>query len=109
MLASEALAITNKNTYRTDAVNYGIKKLENNIKYYAELGRRECTCSFYAFPDTYSNFVEKYGKENRKHYSEYDIEVELKSYFEKNGFRFKRIVGENCDGVIQDPYWKICW
>lgn len=83
MLASEALAITNKNTYRTDAINYGIKKLENDIKYYAELGRRECTCSFYAFPDTYGNFVEKYGKENRKHYSEYNIEADLKSYFEK--------------------------
>ena len=87
MLASEALAITNKNTYRTDAVKYGIKKLETNIKYYAELGRRECACSFCTFPDTYSNFVEKYGKENRKHYSEYDIQVELKSYFEKKWFQ----------------------
>lgn len=109
LMASEALEITNKNTYKMDAVIYGIKCLENKIRKYAKSGKRNCIVEFYVFPDTHKKFISKYGTENEKYYKGYDIETELKSYFENNGFRFKRIVGEVCGGVVQAPYWIICW
>ena len=42
MLASEALSITNRNMYKTDAIEYGIKNLEEKIKRSAEKGYRKC-------------------------------------------------------------------
>nr|DAW98060.1 MAG TPA: hypothetical protein [Bacteriophage sp.] len=39
----------------------------------------------------------------------YNIETELREYFTKNGFIFKRVTDDVCGGVRQDPYWIICW
>ena len=46
MLASEALAITNVNNYKNDAVQYGIKELEEKIKEHA---RRDIETVLLAF------------------------------------------------------------
>lgn len=109
MLASEALEITNANNYKNDAIQYGIKEIEDKIKEYAKRGYRSCTISFYSHPYGYMNFVEKYGEENKEHYKLYNIETELREYFTKNGFAFKRVIDDICGGVRQDPYWTICW
>lgn len=109
MLASEALAITNVNNYKNDAVQYGIKELEEKIKEHAEKGYRNCIVSFYSHPYGYRDFIEKYGEENKEHYKLYNIETELREYFTKNGFTFKRVINDICGGVRQDPYWIICW
>ena len=50
MLASEALSITNRNMYKTDAIEYGIKNLEEKIKRSAEKGYRKCIVDFCSFP-----------------------------------------------------------
>ena len=109
MLASEALNMTNSNSYRADAIQHGIENLESEIKQAALKGHRECIVSFYSFPYGYRKFVEKYGEENEEKYREYNIEVELRKYFEENGFIFKRITGDICGGVRQAPYWVIQW
>ena len=109
MLASEALAITNVNNYKNDAVKYGIKELEEKIIEYAENGYRNCIVSFYSHPYGYKDFVEKYGEKYKEHYKLYNIETELREYFTKNGFTFKRVTDDICGGVRQDPYWVIYW
>ncbi|MCB6806769.1 hypothetical protein PMN51_17740 [Blautia wexlerae] len=109
MLASEALSITNRNMYKTDAIEYGIKNLEEKIKRSAEKGYRKCIVDFCSFPYGYNDFVKKYGEENKEHHKLYEIEAELKEYFIKNGFTFKRVTDDICGGVLQAPYWIICW
>lgn len=109
MLASEALSITNANNYKNAAVQYGISNLEQKIRDCAEKGCRSCIVDFSTYPCGYNKFVEKYGEENSKWYKLYDIETELREYFTKNGFTFKKVVDDICGGVRQDPYWTICW
>ena len=84
MLASEALAITNVNNYKNDAVKYGIKELEEKIIEHAEKGYRNCIVSFYSHPYGYKDFVEKYGEKYKEHYKLYNIETELREYFTKS-------------------------
>ena len=49
MLASEALSITNRNMYKTDAIEYGIKNLEEKIKRSAEKGYENVLLTFVVF------------------------------------------------------------
>lgn len=62
MLASEALSITNRNMYKTDAIEYGIKNLEEKIKRSAEKGYRKCIVDFCSFPYGYNDFVKNMVK-----------------------------------------------
>lgn len=110
MLASEALAISNTNVYKKAAVEYGIAELEKKIRRLAKKdGRRSCIVSFSSFPCGYTEFIEKYGEENKSHHKLYNIEKELREYFTKNEFTFKLVTDDICGGVRQDPYWIICW
>lgn len=109
MTAEEARRISNENTYREDAVRYGIEEMNKKIERVVLEGRRDCMADFYNFPCGYKDFEKKYGKENRGEYKRYNIETEIREYFTKNGFLFKYITDDVCGGVKQDPYWKICW
>ena len=109
MTASEALNITNGNNYRAEAIQYGIEELEEKIKRTASKGYRQCIVSFYSFPYGFTEFLKKHGEERKKEFKEYNIETELREYFTRNGFKFKRITDDICGGVRQDPYWVICW
>lgn len=106
--ASEARDLVSK-SFRTDAVQYAIASIERKIKDYASKGQRSCYVSFYSYPDGYNNFIQKYGSEHHNDYKEFDVEQEIKEYFSKNGFSFKLVTDDICGGVLQSPYWVICW
>lgn len=93
LLASEALKMTNESP-RTEAVKKQIKSMENKIKDFAERGHRSCIADFYYY---------------NKDFSGYNLEKEIKEYFTKNGFTFKYVTDDVCGGVLQSPYWIICW
>lgn len=109
MTAQDALAITNNNSYRKDALTYAISNLEERIKKYAASGKRTCLVDFHSHPGPYLEFEAKYGADKSDDYHMYDIEEELREHFVKNGFSFKLIRDDICGGVRQDPYWTICW
>ncbi len=109
MTAQEALNVTNSNPYKNDAVAYGIKSIECRIKKYAEKGERSCLIDFCNHPGGYKDFESKYGTGKIDFYRQYNVEKELRDYFEGNGFRFKLVTDDICGGVRQDPYWIICW
>ena len=106
--ANEARELMKK-SFREDAINYGIQSIEKYIREYATQGKRNCIVSFYKYPYGYNDFIKKYGKEHHEDYRQYDVEIEIKEYFTKNGFCFKLIKDDICGGVRQDPYWVICW
>ena len=109
MLASEALAITNNNNFKADAVQYGIKSIEDKIRENATRGNRNCIIRFLHHPCVYRDFVSKYGEDHKDDYKLYDVEQEIREYFTNNGFKFRLITDDICGGVRQDPYWTICW
>lgn len=109
MTAQEALALTNTNSYRNDALAYGIADIESRIKRNAEAGKRSCLVGFRYHPGEYKKFEAKYGVDKRDDYCQYNVEREITEYFVKNGFSFKLITNDICGGVRQDPYWTICW
>lgn len=88
MFASEALELTNKSN-RIEAIKKRIFYMEEKIKKNAKEGYRYCIADF------------KWGG--------YDLEKEIKEYFTKNGFTFKLITNDICGGVLQSPYWIVCW
>lgn len=93
LLASEALKMTN-NDNRMKALEEHILRMEEKIKTWATKGRRNCIVDFYYY---------------NKDFSGYNFENEVKEYFTKNGFTFKLITDDVCGGVLQSPYWIICW
>lgn len=93
MKAHEALTIVQKNNERERALAKRIDHLENRIKAHAERGHRSCIADFYYYTLN----------------GGYNFEIEIKEYFIKNGFTFKRITDDVCGGVRQAPYWIICW
>lgn len=109
MTAQDALAITNTNSYRNDALAYGIADIESRIKRNAEVGKRSCLVNFWYHPRGYKEFEAKYGVDKTDDYHQYNIEEALREHFVKNGFKFKLIRDDICGGVRQDPYWIICW
>ena len=109
MLASEALAITNNNIYKMEAVQCGIENLEKRIKRAALNGLRNCIVDFDSYPCNIADFLAKHGEENREAFKHYNIECELREHFTKNGFKFKYVTDAVSGGVRQDPYWIICW
>lgn len=93
MLASEALKLVNDSP-RMEAVKKQIERMENKIKDYATSGQRSCFAEFYYYtPNS----------------SVYNLEKEIKEHFTKNGFTFKLVTDDVCGGVLQSPYWIICW
>jgi hypothetical protein len=106
--ATEARALMSK-SFREDAIQHAIKSIESNIKKYASEGKRYTIVTFNKFPGAYNDFIKKYGEERKGEYVTYDVEIEIKNYFEKNGFYFKLVKDDICGGVKQDPYWTICW
>lgn len=110
MTAIEALELTNNNHYKKDAIEYGIKTIESEIKEYATKGERSCIIRFLHHPGAYRrDFVPKYGEENKEHHKLYNVERELREYFTSQGFTFRLVTNDICGGVRQDPYWTICW
>lgn len=106
MTAKEALKITMDSNHYKEAVEYGIKLLEEKIRDAALSGERECTiANFYAPPGPSKEFFKKHGEEAK--YKFYDVEKDMKKYFTKNGFRFEYITNTVCGGAYQDPYWVV--
>lgn len=93
MLASEVLKMVNKSP-RMEAIEKQIKRMEEKIKKNAMIGRRDCIADFYYY---------------NKDFSGYNLEKEIKEHFTKNGFTFKLVTDDVCGGVLQSPYWIICW
>lgn len=93
LLASEVLKMTNDDN-RMKALEKHIVCMEEKIKKWATKGRRNCIADFYYY---------------NKDFSGYNFENEVKEYFTKNGFTFKLITDDVCGGVLQSPYWIICW
>ena len=98
-----------KNSFRAEAVQYAIENISQYIKERATQGYRSCIVTFNKHPNTYANFIKKYGKERHDDYKTYDVEKEIKEHFTKQGFTFKLITDDICGGVRQSPYWTICW
>ena len=92
MLASEVLKMTNE-SQRIEAIKKQIERMEEKIKKSAIKGYRKCIADFYY-----------YNKDGG-----YNLEEEIKEYFKNNVFTFKLITNDVCGGVVQSPYWIICW
>lgn len=96
--------------YKASAIQYGIEEVKKRIRRAELEGCSNCVVWFYSFPcDTYREFIEKYGEENKKEFREYNIETELREYFTRCGFTFERVTDDVWCGVKQAPYWIICW
>lgn len=93
MLASEVLKMTNESP-RIEATKKQIERMEEKIKKWATKGHRSCISDFYYY---------------NKDFSGYNLEKEIKEHFTKNGFTFKLVTDDVCGGVLQSPYWIICW
>lgn len=107
MTAEEMRKISDGCSLRKNAVDYGIKTIEEKMMEYAKRGFRECYVSFNHHPGPFKEFQKKYG-DNEK-YCEFNVEKELREYFTGNGFSFRYVTDDICGGVRQDPYWVICW
>lgn len=92
MKAEEILNMVNESP-RTKAIEEQIERIENKIKKQASKGHRNCIAEFYY-----------YSKEHS-----YNLEKEIKEHFIKNGFTFELVTDDVCGGVLQSPYWIICW
>ena len=76
--------ISESYSLRKDAVDYGIKTIEEKMTEYAKRGLRECYVSFHYHPGPFKEFKEKYG--DSEEYREFDVEKEIREYFTGNGF-----------------------
>ena len=88
MTANEARELTNTSN-RNYLVEKRINSIEERIRRSATEGYRKCVADFCSCG--------------------YNLEKEIKEHFNKNGFTFKLITDDVCGGVLQDPYWVICW
>lgn len=109
MTAKDAAEIAMSNYYRKDAAEYAICTIEKRIRSYAEKGERECLIDFWNHPFGYLDFEKKYGKDKRDFYKQYNVEKEVREYYESKGFIFKLVTDFICGGVRQDPFWVIRW
>ena len=109
MTAKDAAEIAMSNDYRKDAAECAICTIEKRIKSHAENGERSCLIDFWAHPFGYLEFEKKYGSDKRDFYKQYDVEKEIRKYFESKGFVFKLVTDFICGGVRQAPFWTICW
>lgn len=107
--AEEMRSISNQNSFRVDAIESAISRLEDRIRTIAKTGERSCFADFYSYPGAYAEFAKKYGPDSISDYKQYNVEEEVKAHFEKAGFTFKLIKDDICGGVRQDPYWVVYW
>lgn len=107
MTAADMRKISESCSLRKDAIDYGIKTIEEKMTEYAKRELRECYVSFHYHPGPFKEFKEKYG--DNEEYREFNVEKELREYFTGNGFTFRYVTDDICGGVRQDPYWVICW
>lgn len=105
MTATEARALSERNAYKSEAIEEGIKDINEKIKEHAAKGDDKCCISFYHYPGAYKDFIAKHGINANKNYKVFNIEAELKEYFTKpeQGYTF-RYVTNGYSG-----FWEICW
>ena len=109
MTANDALKIVNENVYRDKAIRYRICTIEDEITAKAHEGKRSCIIDFESCPGLRRDFIKIFGEEAMDKYLYYDVEREIRDYFEPRGFKFKLVTDAINGGVRQDPYWTICW
>ena len=108
-LADQMRTLSEENLYKKDAFEYAKQETKRLIELYAKKGERSCPINFAYVPGNKGVFLEKYGEQNEREWRSYDVEQEMREYFENEGFTFKYITNEINGGVRQDPYWRICW
>lgn len=108
-LADQMRTLSKENPYKKEAFECAKQYTKRLIESYAKNGKRSCPITFECVPGNKGIFLEKYGEQNEREWRRYDIEQEMREYFENEGFTFKYITNAINGGVRQDPYWTICW